>query len=218
MYPLTGPAGDPDAKIRQTRARTSRPGGRFRRRHNEAPCRVQIGNETNDGMLWNDGRASLHMASFARLITAGYTSVKAVFPGARVIVHISNGYDGALFRWIFDGLRTNGARYDVIGMSLYPTADDWAELDRQCLANMNDMVARYGKEVMVCEVGMQVSAASAARAFLADIISKTKSVAGGKGLGVFYWEPECHNHWAGYEKGAFTDDGRPTVALDAFKP
>ena len=183
-----------------------------------SPEWVQIGNETNNGMLWNDGRASTHMADFARLITGGYQSVKAVFPAAKVIVHISNGYDSALFRWMFDGLRANGAQYDVIGMSLYPTADDWAKLDRQCLANMNDVVARYGKEVMVCEVGMEVSNAAAAKAFLADIIAKTKSVSGGKGLGVFYWEPECHNHWEGYEKGAFSDDGRPTIALDAFKP
>ena len=179
---------------------------------------VQIGNETNDGMLWNDGRASTHMADFARLITSGCQSVKAVFPDAKVIVHISNVNDSGLFRWMFDGLRANGAQYDVIGMSLYPTASDWAKLTSQCLANMNDMVARYGKEVMICEVGMEVGDAAAARAFLADIIAKTKSVSGGKGLGVFYWEPECHNNWEGYTKGAFADNGRPTIALDAFKP
>ena len=30
---------------------------------------VQVGNETNDGMLWEDGRASTNMANFAALIT-----------------------------------------------------------------------------------------------------------------------------------------------------
>lgn len=182
-----------------------------------APEWVQVGNETNDGMLWPDGRASTRMADFARLVTSGYNSVKAVFPDAKVLVHISNGYDNGLFRWMFDGLRANGAKYDVIAMSLYPTAEDWAKLDSQCLANMNDMVARYGKEVMISEVGMDVRAEAAAKSFLADIIEKMRSVAGGKGLGVFYWEPECHGRWQGYEKGAFGDDGRPTMALEAFR-
>jgi arabinogalactan endo-1,4-beta-galactosidase len=178
---------------------------------------VQVGNETNNGMLWEDGRATKSFPNLARLITSGHDAVKAVFPDAKVIVHISNGYDSGLFRWMFDGLKANGAKFDVIAMSLYPTAANWAELDAKCLANMNDMVARYGKEVIVSEVGMDVTEAVAAQAFLADIIAKTKSVTGGKGLGVFYWEPECHANWLGYKMGAFRDDGRPTEALDAFK-
>jgi arabinogalactan endo-1,4-beta-galactosidase len=179
---------------------------------------VQVGNETNNGMLWPDGRASSSLANFASLVTGGYNSVKSVFPDAKVIVHISNGYDNKLFRWMFDGLVANGAKFDVIGMSLYPKPDNWAMLDTQCLANMKDMVARYGKEVVISEVGMEVSEESAAHSFLADIITKTRSIANGKGLGVFYWEPECHANWQGYSKGAFRDDGRPSAALDAFKP
>ena len=70
---------------------------------------------------------------------------------------------------------------------------------------------------MISEVGMEVASAAAAKSFLTDIINKTKSVAGGKGLGVFYWEPECHAGWQGYTMGAFDRDGRPTEALDAFK-
>ncbi len=178
---------------------------------------VQVGNETNDGMLWEDGRASKNMKNFAGLVTSGSRAVKAVFPGAKVIVHISNGYDGAMFRWMFDGLTANNVPYDIIGMSLYPTAADWQKLNDECLANMTDMVARYGKEVMISEVGMEVADAAAAKLFLADIIKKNKSLPGGKGLGVFYWEPECHNNWVGYTKGAFGNDGRPTLALDAFK-
>lgn len=179
---------------------------------------VQVGNETNNGMLWNDGRASTSMANFASLITSGYNAVKAVFPSAKVIVHISNGYDNSLFRWIFDGLQSNGAgsKYDVIGMSLYPTTSNWSTLTSQCLSNMNDMVSRYGKDVMVVEVGMDVSAASACKSSLTDIINKTKSVSGGRGLGVLYWEPQAYNSWQGYNLGAFGSNGRPTVALDAF--
>jgi arabinogalactan endo-1,4-beta-galactosidase len=178
---------------------------------------VQVGNETNDGLLWEDGRASTNMAAFASLVTSGYHAVKAVFPQAKVIVHISSGDNNGLFRWVFDGLTANGAPFDVIGLSLYPSTAGWAATDTACLANMNDMVARYGKEVMVSEVGMDVSAPATAQAFLTDIIAKTRSVTGGKGLGVFYWEPECHNNWQGYTLGAFDSNGRPTAALDAFR-
>lgn len=177
---------------------------------------VQIGNETNDGMLWEEGRASVNMKNFADMVQQGYDAVKSVSGSSKVIVHISNGFNNELFRWIFDGLKSNGAKWDVIGMSLYPTASDWKTLNTQCLANMNDMVSRYGKEVMVCEVGMPATEAAAAKSFLTDIITKTNSVTGGKGLGVFYWEPQAYNNWKGYKLGAFDDSGKPTQAMEAF--
>jgi arabinogalactan endo-1,4-beta-galactosidase len=176
---------------------------------------VQVGNETNNGMLWDDGKASVSMKNFAQLVSRGYDAVKAIFPESKVIVHISNGYDNSLFRWIFDGLKNNGGKYDVIGMSLYPTSTDWSTLSSQCLTNMNDMASRYGKEVMICEVGMDNTAASASKALIEDLIKKVRSVSGGKGLGVFYWEPQCYN-WASYGKGAWNSNGRPTIAMDAF--
>lgn len=177
---------------------------------------VQVGNETNNGMLWEEGRASANMRNFAWLVTSGHNAVKAVFPSTKTIVHLSNGYDNGLFRWIFDGLKNNGGQYDVIGMSLYPEPTGWQKLNKQCLSNMNDMVARYGKEVMVVEVGMAVASANACNSFLTDIITKVNSVSGAKGIGVFYWEPQAYNDWQGYRKGAFDNSGRPTVAMDAF--
>jgi arabinogalactan endo-1,4-beta-galactosidase len=176
---------------------------------------VQVGNETNDGMLWEEGRASTHMANFGALIKSGYLAVKSVSPTTKVIVHISNGFDNALFRWMFDGLKANGAQWDIIGMSLYPSPSNYTTLDTQCLANINDMVARYSTPVMVVEVGMQASDPANSRAFLTDIITKVNSVAAGNGLGVFYWEPEAYN-WQGYGLGAFDNTGKPTIALDAF--
>lgn len=178
---------------------------------------VQVGNETNDGMLWPDGKASVNMANFAKLVNAGYDAVKSIFPNAIVIVHVSNGWDNGLFRWMFDGLKNNGAKWDVIGMSLYPSTTDWAAKNSQCLSNMNDMVSRYNKPVMIVEVGMSWDQAAICKSFLTDIITKTKSIADSKGLGVLYWEPEAYNNWQGYTLGAFDNNGKPTLALDAFK-
>ena len=178
---------------------------------------VQVGNETNDGMLWPDGKASVNMANFAALVNAGYNAVKASDASIKVMVHVSNGYDNGLFRWLFDGLKNNGAKWDIIGMSLYPSSTNWSSYNTQCLANMNDMVSRYNKEVMVCEVGMPVAEATACNSFLTDLLAKTAAVSAGKGIGVFYWEPESYNGWQGYQLGAFDNSGKPTVALNAFK-
>ena len=179
------------------------------------PNWVQVGNETNDGMLWEDGRASAQMATFAALISSGYNAVKSVSPSTKVIVHISNGFDNSLFEWMFDGLKANGAKWDIIGMSLYPTISNYTTLDAQCLANMNDMVTRYGTPVMIVEVGMEADQPATTQGFLTDILNKVHSVNNKQGLGVFYWEPEAYN-WQGYGLGAFDNTGKPTVALNAF--
>jgi arabinogalactan endo-1,4-beta-galactosidase len=70
---------------------------------------------------------------------------------------------------------------------------------------------------MICEVGMPWNQPNESKAFLSDIIAKAKSVANGKCLGVFYWEPQSYNGWNGYQLGAFDGTGKPTAALDAFK-
>ncbi|RYY87470.1 MAG: arabinogalactan endo-1,4-beta-galactosidase [Chitinophagaceae bacterium] len=178
---------------------------------------VQVGNETNDGMLWPDGKASTNMGNFAQLVNAGYDAVKGVFPNAKVIVHVSNGWNNSLFRWLFDGLRNNNARWDVIGLSLYPDINGWGNMNIQALSNMNDMVTRYNKEVMVVEVGMPWDSPDRSGQFLSDLISKVRSVPNNKGLGVLYWEPETPPGWSGYTLGAFDNNGRPTIALNAFQ-
>lgn len=50
------------------------------------PKWVQVGNETNNGMLWSDGKASVNMKNFAWLINSGYDAVKAVNSSTKVIV------------------------------------------------------------------------------------------------------------------------------------
>lgn len=191
------------------------------KQNNINPEWVQVGNETGNGMLWDTGKASVSMAGYAQLNNAGYDAVKEIFPSTKVIIHVQNGYDNGLYRWIFDGLKNNNAKWDVIGLSLYPnwykTPNDWQSANIDCLNNMNDMVSRYGKDVMVVECGMSWDAGSAAKSFLSDLIVKVKSVANKKGLGVIYWEPEAYGQWQGYSLGAFDNSGKPTTALDAFQ-
>src|ERR1700761_2376304 len=179
------------------------------------PSWVQVGNEVDNGMLWPDGEASTNMANFAALVSAGYKAVKAVSDTTQVIVHVSNGWNNNLFCWVFDGLTANNAQFDVIGMSLYPTTT-WQSYNDSCAGNMANMVSRYHKPVMICEVGMPENEATTCEAFITDLIHKVRAVSASQGLGVFYWEPECYNNWQGYSLGAFDNTGKPTVAMNAF--
>jgi arabinogalactan endo-1,4-beta-galactosidase len=178
---------------------------------------VQVGNETNDGMLWPEGRLTLNgFGNFAAFIDQGYAAVKAVSPSTKVIVHFAKGEDNGAFRYFFDGLQGQRAHWDVMGLSLYPDADNWLSFTTRAQANMNDLVARYpGKEVMVVETGLASYVPVATRQMLFDLIAKTQAVPGGKGLGVLYWEPQAYN-WQGYNLGAWGTNGRATVALDGF--
>jgi len=78
------------------------------------------------------------------------------------------------------------------------------------------MATRYGKEVMVVEVGMSWDNPGACNSFITDLTAKIKSVKDNKGTGILYWEPEAYNNWKGYSLGAFDNSGKPTIALNAF--
>ena len=183
------------------------------------PKWVQVGNETNNGMLWPEGKASVNMKNFAWLINSGYDAVKAVNSSTKVIVHLANCENNSLYRWMFDGLKANGGKWDIVGASIYPTQTgngDWYTMNNQCFDNLSDMVTRYGKEVMVVEVGMPWDDPKNSYDTIASLLEKMKWIPNGKGLGVFYWEPESYKNWQNYSLGLMDNSGKPTTALDAF--
>ena len=174
------------------------------------------------------GHATRNPEQYAGFFKAGYEAVKAIFPEAIVIVHLDNGFDADLYDWNLGILTSHGTKFDMIGMSLYPY---WAESFHGktaeqtisgCMANIKRVSAKYGCEVMIVETGMlcadeQGKLASASvleegYQQLVRIIKESKEI-GCKG--VFYWEPECKP--SQYKLGAFTEDGRPTRIMDAFK-
>lgn len=183
------------------------------------PKWVQVGNETNNGMLWPEGKASVNMKNFAWLINSGYDAVKAVNSSSKVIIHLANCENNSLYRWMFDGLKANGGKWDVVGASIYPTQTgngDWYTMNNQCYDNLSDMVTRYGKEVMVVEVGMPWDDPKNSYDAVASLLEKMKWIPNGKGLGVFYWEPQSYKNWQNYSLGLMDNGGKPTYALDAF--
>ena len=174
---------------------------------------VQVGNETTDGMMWPLGRASDHMQNYALLTQEGYDAVKAVYPDAKVIVHIDKANEIDRFTGIFKRLKLFGARWDIIGMSFYPEV--WKDETDRVVENIISLSERFGTPCMIVETGMprdNAEEGNKAMTYLFDrMINHTK----GYCRGIFYWEPETYRE-SGYDKGAFGDDGRPTETLDAF--
>ena len=187
---------------------------------------VQIGNEIPGGMLWPDG-SSKNFNQLAQLLNKGYEATKAVNSNIKVIVHVDEGNNNAKFRWFFDNAKANNVKYDIIGLSYYPywlgqekgkeALKDYSKTIADLEFNLNDMVSRYGKEVMIVEVGGDYTLVQNTKDMLDAVIKAVKAVPNNKGLGVIYWEPQGEKSWSGYQLNAWQSDGKPSPALDAFK-
>lgn len=184
---------------------------------------VQVGNEVNNGMLHPSANISNpgKIVNFATFFNAGYNAAKEVFPSTIVILHRSNGHETAGFEWLLNVAKAQNIRYDMIGMSLYPTwwegngFTDWRPTVEQCISNIRNFSATYGKPVMICEFGMPVNEPQMSKEALQYILDQTKKIKACHG--VFYWEPQAPDKYnGGYDKGAFKN-GKPTTALDPFK-
>jgi arabinogalactan endo-1,4-beta-galactosidase len=179
---------------------------------------VQIGNEIPSGMLWPDGHTN-QFSQLAQLLNKGYEATKRINPAIKVVLHIDQGNDNGRFRWFFDQVTTYGVKYDVIGASYYPywINSDYTATIENLKMNLNDMVSRYKKEVMVVEVGGDHTLVQNTYDMLSAVIKIVREIPDNKGLGVMYWEPEGEKSWSGYQLSCWQADGKPSPALDAFK-
>lgn len=180
---------------------------------------VQVGNETTNGFLWPMGHAQTNMKQYAGLTDAGYEAVKKVYPDAISIVHLDCACDPARYDFIFDGLRKYNARFDMIGVSVYPYWDIDSKLEtdykgtiKDFPANLKRISEKYGVETMVVETGVEVSKPEEGKVILKAIIDAAMNDCDGHCHGVFYWAPELEGP---YPLGAFKNH-RPTVIMDAF--
>lgn len=176
------------------------------------PDMVQVGNEINSGILLPDGAVS-NFSNLAALLSEGIQAVRDTTPQGqttKIMLHLAEGGNNAKFRSFFDQAKDKGLDYDVIGLSYYPY---WHGTFQQLKTNMNDMVSRYGKEVVVAETAYPFTLDDADNAggniaganetqiagFAASVdnqklvtetvLNTVAHVDGGKGLGAFYWEP-----------------------------
>ncbi|GAA4036612.1 glycosyl hydrolase 53 family protein [Flavobacterium cheonhonense] len=179
---------------------------------------VQVGNEIPGGMLWPEGSTD-NWPQLGQLLNKGYDAVKAVDKNIKVIVHVDEGNNNEKFRTFFDNATAQKVRYDVIGLSYYPywIKKDYTETIADLQFNLNDMAQRYGKEVMIVEVGGEDDKVQNTHELLTATIKAVKNVPNNKGIGVLYWEPQGARSWSHYALSAWQADGKPSPALNAFK-
>ena len=180
------------------------------------PDMVQVGNELNSGMLWPDGKSwggdGKEFDRLAQLLKAGIKGVRDNTPTGDtipVMLHLAKAGDNGAFRWWFDEITKRQVQYDVIGMSYYPF---WHGPMDKVQENLNDVIARYHKPVMLVETsfpftskngdslangyaeskpieGYPISVNGQAH-FLNDIMMMLNNLPNKMGLGIVYWEPE----------------------------
>lgn len=105
-----------------------------------------------------------------------------------MIVHLDKGNNLGQYTWMFDGLKQNGAKWDVIGMSLYPdwiTDQTWEQVSDDCLDNIKTLSGKYNCDVIISEIGMVWNSENAAP-FLKKMVDGCKAISTCEG--VFYWE------------------------------
>lgn len=128
----------------------------------------------------------------------------------RIMIHLANGGDNDLYHTVFDTLTERNVDFDVIGLSYYSY---WHGTLDELKNNMNDISARYDKPVVIAEAayaftlddadgfanlfgkndqnlgGYKATVQGQATA-IRDVIAAVAKVPDGRGLGIFYWEPD----------------------------
>jgi len=224
------------------------------------PDMVQIGNEVNSGMLWPAGKTWSEGSEtvggydgFAELLSQGIKAVRDNDPNdadpenrIKIAVHLAEGGNNDLYHTVFDALTERNVDFDVIGLSYYSY---WHGPMDRFINNMNDISARYQKDVVVLEAAYPYTPADAdgygnlagagveesggfmptvqgQATAVRDIMAAVAQVPNGRGLGIFYWEPEWipvnNAGWAtgqgnAWENQAMFDfDGNALPSLDVF--
>jgi len=170
------------------------------------PDSIQIGNEINVGMLWNDGKViSNNFTNLSLLLKQGYNAVKACNSSTQVIIHTADADSMANMRWFYDGIRTKGVSWDITGLSYYCF---WHGTMSNMQSVVADAISRYGKPVVIAETAYPFTAANADSEPNAvngsapcsgypatwtgqanNFTAVQNAARNGGAIGVFYWEP-----------------------------
>ncbi len=195
------------------------------------PRYVQVGNETRNGMIWDDGKLWKSSTNngyddYVPLSNAGYDAAKAIFPNTLVLIHIDRGREDNT--WFYRDLQDHGAKFDMIGLSHYPSSSAWQTDNQQIATNISKLYQTFHLPVMIVETGMPIwddATTATAVSAMTDLFNRVENLQGCNGI--LYWEPEVYNWWKpaaytrwgwnGYNMGAFLWNGRPGPALDPFR-
>ncbi|MFM6953953.1 MAG: beta-galactosidase GalA, partial [Sphingobacteriaceae bacterium] len=160
------------------------------------PDMVQIGNEINHGILWPEGSVS-NIDYLAQLLKAGTAAVKSVDPTVVMLLHVALGGQHDESTFFIDNMLARGVQFDVIGESYYPK---WHGTLADLEANLNGLVAKYDKQVIVVEYSQLKS----------EVNKIAFELPNGKGKGTCIWEPL--STWEAF----FNKDGKSNDYLSVY--
>ena len=160
------------------------------------PDMVQVGNEINHGIVWPDGNI-VNIDQLAQLLCAGTAAVKKVEPKTQILLHIALGGQNNESVFFIDNMLSRGVHFDAIGQSYYPK---WHGTLGDLEKNLNDLIRRYGKDVIVVEYSL----------FKEEVNKIVFGLPNGRGKGTCIWEPL--NTW---EK-IFDDNGNSNELLNLY--
>ena len=180
---------------------------------------VQIGNETNPGMLLPDG-STKDFGKLSRLYTAGHDAIKAASPKSKTMIHLAEFNRTDFLIDYFENLARHSCRYDIMGFSFYPY---WVEkyhdktYEESFAAwhrSMKEIPKKFGREFQIVEIGGLDENEEESHKLLIDAIESihTEPLC----TGLFYWEPQGAQVWSKYALSAWRTDGTPSKAMDAF--
>ncbi len=178
---------------------------------NLTPEMVQIGNETNGGMLFPVGQVvNNDWTNFGVLLNSGikairdFSATSSIKP--KIILHVAKPENAD---W-WEGNIINTAKvtdFDILGISFYYVWSSVTSFD-QLISTINSVKTKWGKDVMIVETDCPWTNANADNytnvisgntAFASFTVSKdgqynfmkdlTQAVIKGGGKGVMYWEP-----------------------------
>lgn len=110
------------------------------------PEYVQIGNEINNGLLWEEGRRT-NQQQYISLLRSGIKAVRESNPDTKIIVHYA-GIDGA--NTFYSLLQENSVDYDIIGLSFYPF---WHGKDLEALnLSIVNLMKVFQKQLVLAEI------------------------------------------------------------------
>ncbi|MGN1180623.1 MAG: glycosyl hydrolase 53 family protein [Suilimivivens sp.] len=164
---------------------------------------VQVGNETNNGIAGEFSREGM-----CKLFSAGSRAVREVYPGAKVVLHFTNPESKDFAGDYAKSFDEYGVDYDVFATSYYPF---WHGSLENLTSKLDAVATTYGKEVMVAETSYAVTwddfdghentapkddqtldypvSVQGQADSLVGVMEAVNNVSGGKGIGMFYWEP-----------------------------
>ncbi len=200
---------------------------------NILPAIVQIGNETNSGMLWNFGRVGgtfdVNWPQYAALVKKSVDAVKAVDSTIKIMLHFA-GTTGA--QWFFNNLKLQGVNYDIMGVSYYY----WWHFKTltELQTDLNLLVSNFDKDIFIAETAYPFSTGyndftnniygasspllngyNATPAgqfkFLTDLRTVIHNVPNNRGIGFCYWSPD----WVAF-RGTTSTNGSSWENLALF--